>query len=105
MTCLELPIILCIANMQGQLEIMQQRMHTRELDYYAASALPLCSISICILAFQHWQCMHRTTKIALEGWKVPWTAKLESLLLAHAKVAGEWLLTAGIMSVLNCWEG
>jgi hypothetical protein len=85
-------------------EIMQQCMHTHELDYYAASALPLCSISIRILCcpFQHWQCMHRTTKMALEGWKVPWIAKLESLLLAHAEVAGQWLLATRIMSVSNC---
>jgi hypothetical protein len=94
MTCLELPVVLWVAIMQGQLEIMQQCMHTHELDYYAASALPLYSISRRILCcpFQHWQCMHRTTKMALGGWKDPWTAKLESLLLAHAEVTDEWLL-------------
>jgi hypothetical protein len=84
-------------------------MHTHELYYYVASTLLLCSISIRILCcpFQHWQCMHRTTKMALEleGWKVPWTAKLESLLLVHAEVADEWLLAARIMSVPNCWNG
>jgi hypothetical protein len=107
MTCLELPVVLWVAIMQGQLEIMQQCMHTHKLDYYAASALPLCSISIRILCchFQDWQCMHRTTKMALEGWKVPWTAKLESLQVAPAEVAGEWLLAARIMSVPNCWDG
>jgi hypothetical protein len=107
MTRLELPVVLWVAIMQGQLEIMQQCMHTHELDYYAASALSLCSISIRILCcpFHHWQCMHRTTKMALEGWKVPWTAKLESLLLVHAEVADEWLLAARIMSVPNCWDG
>jgi hypothetical protein len=38
--------------------------------------------------FQHWQCMHRATKMALKSWKVPWIAKLELLLLADAEVAG-----------------
>jgi hypothetical protein len=55
MTCVELPVVLWVAIMQGQLEIMQQCMHTHKLDYCAASALPLCSISISILCcpFQH----------------------------------------------------
>jgi hypothetical protein len=36
MICLELPVVLWVAIMQGQLE-MQQRMYTHELDSYAAS--------------------------------------------------------------------
>jgi hypothetical protein len=53
MTCLELPVVLWVAIIQGQLEIMQHCMHTHELDYHAASALSLlvCSISICIFCF------------------------------------------------------
>jgi hypothetical protein len=68
MTCLELPVVLCVDIMQGQLEIMQQCMHTHELDACVASALPLCSISIRILCCpsQHWQCTHRATKMALD---------------------------------------
>ena|ERR1700709_533850 len=69
MTCIELPVVLWHHARPIRDRIMQQCMHTHELDYYAASALPLCSISIRVLCcpFQHWQCMHRTTKIALEA--------------------------------------